>query len=98
MFRVLSCRRLDRQQKKQTLAGYRTDMDGLRAVAILSVVLFHAFPSFLPGGFVGVDVFFVISGSLISGIIFKGLEQGADGSGLGARSVCRNEISWPGRH
>lgn len=77
MFRVLSRRRVDRVRKKHALPGYRTDIDGLRAVAILSVVLFHAFPPLLPGGFVGVDVFFVISGFLISGIIFKGLEQGS---------------------
>lgn len=55
---------------------YRPEIDGLRAFAIISVVLFHAFPSFLRGGFVGVDVFFVISGYLISSIIFKGLESG----------------------
>ena len=56
---------------------YRPDIDGLRAFAVLSVVLFHAFPSLLPGGFVGVDVFFVISGYLISGIMFKGLQDGS---------------------
>lgn len=55
---------------------YRPDIDGLRAVAVLGVVVFHAFPSFLPGGFVGVDVFFVISGYLISAIVFKGLSTG----------------------
>jgi peptidoglycan/LPS O-acetylase OafA/YrhL len=55
---------------------YRPDIDGLRAFAVMSVVLFHAFPSLLPGGFVGVDVFFVISGFLISGIMFKALEAG----------------------
>ena len=55
---------------------YRPDIDGLRAIAVLSVVVFHAFPSLLPGGFVGVDVFFVISGYLISTIILGNLAQG----------------------
>lgn len=55
---------------------YRPDIDGLRAVAILSVVIFHAFPTKLRGGFIGVDVFFVISGFLISSIIFRSLQRG----------------------
>ena len=53
--------------------GYRTDIDGLRALAVLGVVWFHAFPKALPGGFTGVDVFFVISGYLIAGILFREL-------------------------
>jgi peptidoglycan/LPS O-acetylase OafA/YrhL len=55
---------------------YRPDIDGLRAVAVLAVVWFHAFPDALSGGFVGVDIFFVISGFLITTIIVNGLEQG----------------------
>ena len=56
---------------------YRPDIDGLRAFAVLAVVIFHAFPAWLKGGFIGVDVFFVISGYLISTIIFEKLDQGA---------------------
>jgi peptidoglycan/LPS O-acetylase OafA/YrhL len=58
-----------------THPSYRRDIDGLRAVAVLSVLAFHAFPTALTGGFVGVDIFFVISGYLISSIIFENLEQ-----------------------
>ncbi len=48
---------------------FRTDINGLRALAVISVVAFHADRAWLPGGFVGVDIFFVISGFLISRII-----------------------------
>lgn len=55
---------------------YRPDVDGLRALAVSLVVCFHAFPTLVPGGFVGVDVFFVISGYLISAIVDKQVKSG----------------------
>lgn len=65
--------------RANTLAhpDYRPDIDGLRAVAVLSVVVYHAYPSLLLGGFTGVDVFFVISGYLISTIIFQNADRGS---------------------
>lgn len=69
--------------QSETLSGktlihpkYRPDIDGMRAIAVVSVVLFHAFPEMLPGGFTGVDIFFVISGYLISTILMKSAAQG----------------------
>jgi peptidoglycan/LPS O-acetylase OafA/YrhL len=59
-----------------TNSTYRPHIDGLRALAVLLVVGFHAFPSVVKAGFAGVDVFFVISGFLISGILFTELDQG----------------------
>lgn len=63
--------------KVTTDTAYRPDIDGLRAVAVLSVVAFHLSPNLLRGGFTGVDVFFVISGFLITSIILKGLGRGS---------------------
>lgn len=54
---------------------FRKDINGLRAIAVMAVVLFHFNESWMPGGFAGVDVFFVISGFLMTGIIFSGLEK-----------------------
>lgn len=56
------------------MLGYRAEIDGLRAIAVASVLLFHAGFSFISGGFVGVDVFFVISGYLITSIILREME------------------------
>jgi peptidoglycan/LPS O-acetylase OafA/YrhL len=56
--------------------AYRPDIDGVRALAVGAVIAFHAFPNYAHGGFVGVDIFFVISGFLISSIVFHSLERG----------------------
>lgn len=58
-----------------TAHDYRADIDGLRAIAVGAVVIYHYFPEALPGGYVGVDVFFVISGYLISRIIIGQLQR-----------------------
>lgn len=54
---------------------FRQDIQGLRAVAVLLVIFHHAFPSALPGGYIGVDIFFVISGFLITGLLIKDAER-----------------------
>jgi peptidoglycan/LPS O-acetylase OafA/YrhL len=54
---------------------YRSDIDGLRAVAVLSVILYHINEAWIPGGFLGVDVFFVISGYLITFLLVKDISK-----------------------
>jgi peptidoglycan/LPS O-acetylase OafA/YrhL len=54
---------------------YRPEIDGLRALAVLLVILVHAFPEKMPNGFIGVDIFFVISGYLITGILLNQLQS-----------------------
>lgn len=65
------------QQPPPAHLPYRPEVDGLRALAVLTTIVFHFFPSYLPGGFVGVDIFFVISGYLITGVILSDLTNGA---------------------
>ena len=56
--------------------NYRPDIDGLRAISVIAVIIFHSGFSFLSGGFVGVDIFFVISGYLITGLVYKEVTAG----------------------
>ena len=56
--------------------SYRPEIDGLRAVAVAGVVLYHLHPPLIPGGYLGVDVFFVLSGFLIAGIILRDVAAG----------------------
>ncbi len=61
----------------QAQTAYRPDIDGLRAIAVLSVIVFHAGVTGVPGGVIGVDVFYVISGYLIGGHVFQQARQGS---------------------
>jgi peptidoglycan/LPS O-acetylase OafA/YrhL len=66
----------ERSKLSHRISKYRPDIDGLRAIAVLSVIVFHINKAFLPGGFVGVDVFFVISGYLITNNIVQKMGSG----------------------
>ncbi len=61
----------DGNRKPRENGGFRPDIQGLRAIAVAMVVIYHLYPSALPGGFAGVDVFFVISGYLITGHLWR---------------------------
>ena len=67
---------LARSSMQEKTSSYRADIDGLRAIAVIAVVVSHAAPSAVTGGFIGVDVFFVISGYLITGNILADLSSG----------------------
>jgi peptidoglycan/LPS O-acetylase OafA/YrhL len=65
----------DSSTEQYELIKYRGDIDGLRAIAVIAVVIYHAFPKFIKGGFVGVDIFFTLSGYLIGSILFKNFDS-----------------------
>ncbi len=56
-------------------SGFRPDIQALRALAVSAVLLYHFWPGLVPGGYVGVDVFFVVSGFLITGLLVRELEE-----------------------
>ena len=57
-------------------SNFRYDINGLRALAVISVMVFHFNPQWMPAGFVGVDIFFAISGYLMTSIIYRGIDAG----------------------
>lgn len=66
---------MNKKQKNSVSIEYRSDVDGIRAVAVLSVILYHINSKLLPGGFLGVDIFFVLSGYLITLLLAKNIEK-----------------------
>ena len=80
---------------------YLPALDGIRALAVLAVVLYHAGALWLPAGFLGVDVFFVVSGFLITALLVAERERAAASScapsGCAAHAACcpRSRSCWP---
>lgn len=77
MLRVATAMSTDLASRKPLGRGFRADINALRALAVLAVVLFHFKTPLVRGGFVGVDIFFVISGFLMTKIIFSRLDSGS---------------------
>ena len=79
-------------------SGYREDVDGLRALAVLSVIGFHFEAPRVFGGFVGVDIFFVISGFLITGIIQAEMREGTFSlpvsTSAASAACCPRSMRW----
>ncbi len=69
--------KISMHHSKRNSFQYRSDIDGLRAIAVICVIIFHAFPGLMRGGFIGVDLFFVISGYLITKIIVNDVNTGS---------------------
>ncbi|QZY52155.1 acyltransferase family protein [Leucobacter tenebrionis] len=67
--------RLTGEARSSTKRTFRRDIQGLRTIAVLAVLIYHLAPTALPGGFVGVDIFFVISGFLITGLLLREIES-----------------------
>lgn len=65
-----------RASPRTSRPGYRPDIDELRAVAVLAVIVFHFWKNSIPAGYMGVDVFYVISGFVITGTLFRDADRG----------------------
>src|SRR5258708_40051698 len=68
---------VDEDERRPRAPAYRPDIDGLRALAVMAVILFHSGVPGFDGGYVGVDVFFVISGYLITQLLEESREESA---------------------